>query len=38
MFVTLTDMLRICGISGVIGMFIGAIIVAVAIEVFGGKK
>ena len=38
MFVTLTDMLRICCISGVIGMIIGAAIVGVAIEVFGGRK
>lgn len=38
MFVTLTDMLKICGISGVIGMFIGAAIVGVAIEVFGGER
>lgn len=38
MFVTFTDMLRICCISGVIGMIVGAIIIAVAIEVFGGKR
>lgn len=38
MFVTFTDMLRICCISGVIGMIIGAAMVGVAIEVFGGEK
>ena len=38
MFITITDMLRICCISGVIGMIIGAAIVGVAIEIFGGEK
>lgn len=38
MFVTFTDMLKICGISGVIGMIIGAAIVGVAIEIFGGNR
>lgn len=38
MFVTLTDMLKICGISGVIGMIIGAAIVGVAVEVFRGDR
>lgn len=34
MLVTFTDILRICGVSLIIGMFIGAIIAAVA----GGKR
>jgi hypothetical protein len=38
MFVTFTDILRMCCISGVIGMIIGAAIVGVVIEVFGGKR
>ena len=38
MFVTFTDILRMCCISGVIGMIIGAAIVGVAVEVFGGKR
>ncbi len=38
MFVTLNEMIKICGVSAVIGIFIGCIIMGVFLELFGGRR